>query len=188
VGFRRLGTISGVPPTTMDLERLIDDWRGPLIGLLASWGLGWDVAREIAEDVFAEAFLARERFRGSFDDRAKVGPWLVGIARNLRRAHARREARRATTGLEDVELASPASESATGADDRAQLVRAAVERLGEEHRQVIFVCYFEERSVRHAAALLGISEKAVEGRLYRARLELRRRLRDLGTTRQEVQR
>jgi RNA polymerase sigma-70 factor (ECF subfamily) len=172
----------------MNLERLIDDWRGPLIGLLASWGLSWDAAREIAEDVFAEAFLGRERFRGSFDDSSKVGPWLVGIARNLRRAHARREARQKTTDLEGVEPESPDPTRTTDDDDRARLVRAAVERLSEEHRQVIYVCYFEERSVRYAAALLEISEKAVEGRLYRARFELRRRLRELETIRKEVPR
>ena len=163
----------------MDLERLIDDWRGPLIGLLASWGMGWDAARELAADVFAEAYLGRERFRGSFDDADRVGPWLVGIARNLRRARARDLARRRALDVDGLE---PAIEPAAFRDQdqdrggRAALVREAVARLGEEHRQAIYVCYFEERPVRQAAALLGISEKALEGRLYRARLALRRLL------------
>lgn len=168
----------------MNLERLIDDWRGPLIGLLASWGLGWDAAREVAQDTFAEAYLGRERFRGSLEDPDQVGGWLVGIARNLHRSRARSEARHRADEFGDrAGLDEPASEATgEGDDERAQLVRRAVDGLSEEHRQVIYVCYFEEQPVRQAAALLGISEKAVEGRLYRARGELRRRLRTLDTT------
>lgn len=178
----------GVSPPTMDLERLIDDWRGPLIGLLASWGLDWDAAREVAQDVFAEAYLGRERFRGSFRERDKVGPWLVGIARNLRRERARSDARRAAIDLAGVEPAQEPTTPVHEDDERSRLVRAAVEQLSEEHRQAIYVCYFEERPVRQAAALIGVSEKTIEGRLYRARMELRRRLRELSTKGREVKR
>ena len=54
----------------MDLSQLIDLYRGPLLGLIASWGGPWVVATEIAQDSFAEAYLNRGDVwdeKGSFD-------------------------------------------------------------------------------------------------------------------------
>src|SRR6185295_19167514 len=80
-------------PRPMDLERLLDTWRGPLIGLLAAWGDRPADARELAEDVFAQAWLARARFEGDAADEQRVGAWLRGIARNLWLAAQRERAR-----------------------------------------------------------------------------------------------
>ena len=32
----------------MDIEHLIDTWRGPLVGLFAGWGASWADASELA--------------------------------------------------------------------------------------------------------------------------------------------
>ena len=48
--------------------------------------------------------------------------------------------------------------------------------LPERHRVVLYLFYLEESSAREVAALLGITEKAVEGRLHKARAALRARL------------
>jgi RNA polymerase sigma-70 factor (ECF subfamily) len=64
----------------IDLERWIAAYRGPLIGLLASWGADWRAAEELAQEVFAEAWMARERFHADPQDLAAVGAWLRGIA------------------------------------------------------------------------------------------------------------
>jgi RNA polymerase sigma-70 factor (ECF subfamily) len=41
----------------MDLTRFINAYRGPLIGLIASWGAPWADAAEIAQDSFVEAWI-----------------------------------------------------------------------------------------------------------------------------------
>ena len=38
----------------MDLTAYINSYRGPLIGLIASWGAPWSDAVEIAEESFCE--------------------------------------------------------------------------------------------------------------------------------------
>ena len=76
------------------LERWIDAFRGPLIGLLASWGSDWRAAEELAQDVFAEAWMSRERFDGDTDDLETAGAWLRGIAARLHYSERRRSARR----------------------------------------------------------------------------------------------
>ena len=56
-----------------------------------------------------------------------------------------------------------------------QLLLALTE-LSSEAQEVLIGAYFEGRSQAELAARLGISPRAVEGRLYRARLALRDRL------------
>ena len=49
----------------------------------------------------------------------------------------------------------------------------AVKNLPEDMREAIVLCEWEELSVAEAALILGATPKAVESRLYRARLMLR---------------
>ena len=156
----------------MQLEDLIDRFRGPLVGLIASWGAPWREATELAQDAFAEAWLSRRSFRGDLEDSRATGAWLRGIARNLLRDRRSSAVRRRAEAIEEVDPEAPRE-----AEDRerARLLEA-MGRLSEEHRSALRVHYLEETSVRETAALLGISEKAAESRLYRARRELKRLL------------
>ena len=81
----------------LDLTDVIDRFRGPLVGLIASWGAASVDASEIAQDSFADAYLTRHRCRGNWEDPEVFGRWLRGIAqnnfRNWRRARRRRERR-----------------------------------------------------------------------------------------------
>ncbi|MEM7205474.1 MAG: sigma-70 family RNA polymerase sigma factor [Planctomycetota bacterium] len=152
----------------MNLDALMKTWRGPLTGFLAASGVGLGEAQDLVHDVFAEAYLGRERFRGAWTDGAAVGAFLRGIARNLLRSR-RRAARRAPGSLtEEPSAGSPAAPH----DD----VLVAIATLEPAHREVIWMFYFQETSTREVAHLLGISERAVEGRLYKARAALRPRL------------
>lgn len=156
----------------MDFETLIDRWRGALVGLLAAWGASPRDAVELAQDTFAEAYMARKRFIGSWEDDNAVGPWLRGIARNLHANHVRR---RSPGGQQHValdrveETASPAGEAS---DARLEELLAAIGRLREPWREVLLMRYVEGIALTEIAALLGLGERAVEGRLRRARKEL----------------
>jgi RNA polymerase sigma-70 factor (ECF subfamily) len=100
-----------------------------------------------------------------------VGAWLRGIAFHLFSAVRRREGRRATVALE-LEPAAPPIEDSVDEERRAALVRAFA-RLSGPHQTVLRMHYLEASSSREVAALLGVTPKAVEGRLYQARKALR---------------
>jgi RNA polymerase sigma-70 factor (ECF subfamily) len=55
-------------------------------------------------------------------------------------------------------------------------VRAAVEGLPADMREVIILCEWQDLSAAEAAAILDTTPKAVDNRLYRARNLLRDRL------------
>jgi RNA polymerase sigma-70 factor (ECF subfamily) len=55
-------------------------------------------------------------------------------------------------------------------------VRAAVEKLPADMREVIILCEWQDLSAVEAAAILDTTPKAIDNRLYRARNLLRDRL------------
>src|SRR5258708_4336756 len=111
------------------LELWIGSFRGPLIGLLASWGSDWRTAEELAQDVFAEAWWGGERFGGAAADLEAVGAWLRGIAFHPFRAQQRGARRRVATEPAHVP-AAPVTEE----DERRAQLAAAFARLSAAHQ------------------------------------------------------
>lgn len=156
-----------------ELERWIAAFRGPLIGLLASWGNDWAAAEDLAADVFAEGWVDRERFDGDPRDLGAAGAWLRGIAFRLNEARRRKRALRRADPIDArAELAAPVEEE----DERRALLVAAFAQIGAPFQTVLRMHYLEETSARDVAALLGVSAKTVESRLYQARRALRERV------------
>jgi len=159
----------------MDLTESIERFRGPLIGLIVSWGAPFSDAFEIAGDTFADAYLSRNRCSGDLNDPEVCGRWLRGVARNnyrnWRRGALRRQRRVKLVAPEQLILV--ADEIASEEDDRLVKLREAIERLPPKHRQAVIMHYLEETSVRDVAALLSVTVKTVEGRLYQARRSLK---------------
>lgn len=156
--------------TDEDLERWTTAFRGPLVGLFVSWGRDWRAAEELAQDCLAEAWMSRERFIGDPQSLDAAGAWLRGIAFRLHAANQRREAVRAAAPLDS----EPASKPTAEAHERRESLSRAFEQLTGEHQLVLRMHYLEGTSAREVAALLGLTAKAVEGRLYQARRALRK--------------
>ncbi len=164
---------------SLDLDHLIDEWRGPLIGLFAARGVTYGEAAELAQDVFAEAWMVRNRFRGDVQSPKAVGAWLAGIARNLHRASLRKlRPEPLEPGIAEEQAASDEQPVAEPSEEQqhATNLRMAVEALPDRERAVVQAFYFEETSTAHVAALLGIAPRAVEGLLRRARARLKQTL------------
>jgi RNA polymerase sigma-70 factor (ECF subfamily) len=142
-----------------------------------------------ANDLAQETFVRVYQHRASFKSGARFTTWMYTIAANLARNHHRwlgrhpsvsLDAENETTGQSLAEVlpaSSPAPDRAALATERTAAVRAAVQRLPTDMREVIILCEWEDLSSAEAAAILGTTPKAVDNRLYRARNLLRERLR-----------
>ena len=71
-------------------------------------------------------------------------------------------------------LEQTAVEDESPIDPRITMLRLAIDRLPTKQRQAILMHYLEGTSVNDVAALLSVTAKTVEGRLYQARRALRR--------------
>ncbi len=127
-------------------------------------------AEEIAQDAMLRAWRSADRYdpeRGAFTT------WLHRIVVNLA-ADRRRAARPAKEPLTD-ELADPAPSAAVSLEamERRRHLAAGLAALPDRQLQAIALAYFEERGGTEAAASLGVSTRALEGLLRRARRFLR---------------
>lgn len=143
---------------------------------------------EDAYEATHEAFVAVWRALARYDPELPFLPWLRTIAINKVRDLGRRSAiRRFLFGskpLEDAQAqdtADPAptpEQSLMTRQTRMRLDRA-IAALPAKLKQPLLLTAFEGFSQHEAAQALGISAKAVETRVYRARKLLSERLTDL---------
>jgi RNA polymerase sigma-70 factor (ECF subfamily) len=135
--------------------------------------------RAAAEDAVDEAFIAVWHQAGRFAGRGSARAWLRGIVRNkvvdyLRRRSGTPLASEAQTIRFDL-----VADEADGPDQLAEKksaafeLRAAMERLSLDHREVIWLCYFEELPLSEIALQIGCPENTVKTRLFHARKAMR---------------
>jgi RNA polymerase sigma-70 factor, ECF subfamily len=118
------------------------------------WLLRFVSSETLAEDLLSEVFLDVWRHANRFQYRSSVSTWLLAIARHK----ALSARRRRTEGAEldekiEATIADPANdpEVALQEKDRGELVRRALMRLSPEHREVIDLVYYHEKSVDEVA-------------------------------------
>ena len=128
-----------------------------------------------AEDLAQEAFLEAWRDLSQLRDRARVGSWIAGIARNLGRrwrrsaARSRRREAAAMQGPQDV---APTPLDTALEHETQSLVRDALANVPDAYREVLILYYVHGGSVADVASGLGISEGLVKQRLSRGRRAL----------------
>ena len=137
-----------------------------------------------ALDVVQDAFIAAHRALKSFDNNRAMRPWLVRIALNrcrdrLRHRRVRRLLLAFSATSETIDsIADDQPGQDRTASDRQELahVMRAISDLPIAIREPLILRTIEGLSQADTATTLGISEKAVETRLSRARERLRAQL------------
>lgn len=150
--------------------------------------------RHLADDVFQATFLVLAQSARRIKDGDLLAAWLHGTARNLaRRALTHKQSQRhqlsistsLTRSQKGGEMSTPAE-----LDPLDQLVRRheqqlldeELQNLPESSRAPLVLYYLEEKSQAEIAQLMGLTVEAVEGRLRRAKHDLRLRLIRRGVT------
>jgi len=132
-----------------------------------------------AREILQEAFVAAHRALRRYDPARPMQAWLTTIALNKARDWRRRETVRKWLRVvlpvaAAVDVADSAAPVDVAAADREQLalVQARIAALPANLQQVLVLRTLEGLSQAETAAILGVTEKAVETRLYRARQQL----------------
>ncbi len=144
-------------------------------------GNGHD-ALDVAQDAFLKAYLNLDSFRGD----SAFYSWLFRIAWNgaatLRRkqrvrAGASLDAIREQSGLEpnDINPTSDPTQALQTAEDQ-QLLRQALNELGEDYRIALVLKEIEGLAYEEIASLTDCPIGTVRSRIHRARQELRAKL------------
>lgn len=126
------------------------------------------VGRDAADDVVADTFVVAWRNRTTRPSREL--PWRYGVARRV--ITDRRRAGERFAGLVD-RMAIHERPGAADASERVAAL-AALERLGDEDREILLLSAWEGLGSADAAGALGITAPSYRMRLSRARRRLLR--------------
>jgi RNA polymerase sigma-70 factor (ECF subfamily) len=172
------------------LDELYRRYQGPIFGFAYRYMGNADQA----QDVLQETFLRVHRGREQYSPSSKFSSWLFRIARNLcidekrrywnRRVMAETEMAGRDPDADTNVLQSFADDGTTaseklGEDEVARRIRAAIEQLSDEQREVMILSKYQDMTYREIGDILGISTESVKQRAYRAHMRLRELLADL---------
>jgi RNA polymerase sigma-70 factor (ECF subfamily) len=144
------------------------------------------VSRRVGGDVALAEDLVQDTWTRAVADWPANGPpreplaWLIRVARNTLVSHIRRT-RPELVDPALLDLIARDDERLAAADDpgAASVIGWGLTRLRRGHAELLEDFYFEGKSVREIADARRLSERAVEGRLRRAREKLKRKIEQL---------
>jgi len=163
-------------------EPLVRAYEAP--GMRVAMGMMRD--SDAAHDALQEAFVKAWKNLGSFDLKRAFGPWFFQILRNQCRDMLRsRQARAKHVGHDErLEQRPAGSEVSPGRHmeraDAKRILWEGLERVGDEHREILVLKELEDFRYHEIARILDIPEGTVASRLYHARRALREALEELG--------
>ncbi len=153
------------------LERVIDLYKDSLIFFLMQYVKSADIAEELVEDTFVALAVKKPKF----SETAQFKTWLFTIARNKALNYLRSAAFRRSVPLEQAEelLAPDCAEQRLLRQERYRALYAAMDKLNENQREMVYLVYFEDMSIAQAAGVIRKTQRQGNTILFRARQKLK---------------
>ncbi len=130
--------------------------------------------REDAEEMAQESFIKVYKSLHTFKGNAKFSTWIYRITYNNCISEVRkRKIHFAST--EDVEIKDETSEiplDGIPEENRARVIKEAMDKLPPEEYSLILLYYFEEQSIEEISKIAKLSESNTKVKLFRARKKL----------------
>ena len=156
-------------------------YQDRVYGLCYRWLGDAPTAEDTAQDVFLALFRSLGGFRGD----ARLSTWIFKVTLNHcknRRLHRSRRGWGRTESLgprpEDegperqIADEGPLADHGTDTREARAIVSAALERLDEDHKQILLLRDVEDLSYEEIADILELPRGTVKSRIHRARAEL----------------
>jgi RNA polymerase sigma-70 factor, ECF subfamily len=127
-----------------------------------------------AEDIVSETFIDVWRQADRFEGRSAVSTWIMSIAR-FKSLSARR--RRQDVELDEKVAETIADHGHTPEEamleiDRSAQLRACLQDLSPEHREIVDLVYYHDKTIEEVAEITGAPKNTVKTRMFYARKRL----------------
>ncbi len=134
-----------------------------------------------AEDLLAEVMVAVWNGAKNFKGDSQVSTWIFGIARHkmLDGIRSRTRNRNETVAIDEaMEIVDPAKNPEAKAEQAAEadIVKKAMSTLSPEHREILFLAFYEELPYQEIAERIETPVNTVKTRVYYAKQQLKRAL------------
>jgi len=165
-----------------DFEQFVEQHRPLVLRFVFASVRDMDLAETLTQDCFWKAYKSRTTFRGD----CGIQTWLIRIALNLIRDHARNRRfqfwRKAEgVGKEEMQQwpdRSLSPEDKAAVNEQIQTVWETTKTLSERQRTVFLLRYVEDLDISEIAEATGLTQSTVNVHLVRALRSIRKRLGD----------
>jgi RNA polymerase sigma-70 factor, ECF subfamily len=129
-----------------------------------------------AEDLVSEVFIDVWTQAGRFEGRSQVTTWILSIARfkalSALHRRRRRDAELDEAAMELIEDATDSPEQTVLNSDLSAQLRTCLSQMSQEHREVIDLVYYREKTIEEVADIMGTPKNTVKTRMHYARKRL----------------
>jgi RNA polymerase sigma-70 factor (ECF subfamily) len=136
--------------------------------------------KEVAEEVFAKTIAAAWEGWNKFEHKAKFFTWICRIALNKIADYYRQEIHQRSVIIAPFleEIAEFKRDELTLEeklilDELRISIRSCIALLPDDKRNLLYLRYWKEMTIAQIAKTLGVSERSVEGKIYRAKQNLK---------------
>lgn len=162
---------------------LVQRWQRPLLNLCTRMVGDAHRAEDLTQEAFARLFAKRK----TYEARSKLSTFLWRITLNICYDELRRHRRRGELPLEpetdgdappppETQCPLPGPHEDLVGQERAAVVRDALQRLGEPYRAVLILRHYEGLKFREIADVLDIPEGTVKSRMAEGLTQLQKLL------------
>lgn len=158
------------------LNEIMGRYKHRLFSFIRRYVADEETAYDLLQETFTKLYFSADTYRPQY----KFSTWLFQIALNQCRDHARKHRKRFMISLDATDdegnslgstLAADSTDIAAHLDAKRQLavLEKEIPRLPHKLKTALILFALEERGQEECAVLLGITAKALEARVYRAR-------------------
>lgn len=128
-----------------------------------------------AEDITNDVFIEVWRKASAYEGRSKVSSWLLGVARY--RALSELRSKKPSHSKSD-EIIDAIQDDADGPEmvsqkrDKGAAIKRCMAALSRDHRVILELIYYHEKSIEEVAEILDIPKNTVKTRAFHARKQL----------------
>ncbi|WJY26816.1 sigma-70 family RNA polymerase sigma factor [Sporosarcina trichiuri] len=160
----------------MIIDQLMTDYGQEILQLVMQYVHNLALAEDLTQEIFLKCYKALPAFQHD----ASMKTWLWRIAINhskdyLKSWYARHVEVSGEDGLDCGKGPDGVEQEILQQEQGEELIRA-VSALPVMYREVIYFCYYEDRTMKDIAEILQVKEGTVKTRLRRAKQLLQNRL------------
>lgn len=140
--------------------------------------------QEIVDEVFSRTIEATWRSYKTFKHKSKFFTWVCRIALNKMADYYRSQVNRKSgivvPILENLAETSyePSYEEQLSLEELKTDIKACINLLPSQTRKLLYLKFWKDLTYEQIGKILGLSERSVEGKLYRAKQVLAKRITD----------
>jgi RNA polymerase sigma-70 factor (ECF subfamily) len=133
--------------------------------------------KELSEDMVQNIFLRMLKYPNGFAGFGEFKMWMYHIARNSIYDHFRKVKRTPShSDIKDWEEkieGEMQTDSGLQKEQELRILEKAMDKLGDENRELLILCRFQELKYNEIAIILNTTEGAVKVRVHRALNQLK---------------